>query len=362
MVKNKFNLEPQFLIRVLKNEISPEEREVFDKWLTEKDENKEEFGQIALLWEKIGSLPTPLSPELNEEWKRFLSRITIEQSEEIHNGLFSHPFLFILNFNRSFGKTQEKLFSQSIKKKIVFIRIFSVIFISLLFYWFLGKPLEVSEVTVETKPIFYEFITKRGERAVIPLSDGSMVYLNADSKLMYPKFFEENKRYLKLEGEAYFSIKSEKNRPFIVQTGDKYTIVKGTEFNIKFRDNKLSVVVTKGRVALYNQDSSKFVDLVRGQLSYAKGNGFSKPIFVDTRLYTAWRENKLSFVETPFEEVLREIERFYNVDVICKNKKILSRTLTGYFDSISLDDILNKISLALDFKYIRKGNKIYIYN
>lgn len=361
MVNNKFNLEPQFLIRVLKNEITPEEREVFNKWLSEKDENKEEFGQIALLWEKIGSLPTPLSPDINEEWERFVGKLSKEDSKQTQIERNSNPLFFVLSFNHSSTQTKEKQFSQSIKKKIVFIRIIAVIFISLLVYWFLGNSPEVNEVTAELKPVFYEFVTKRGERAVIPLSDGSMVYLNADSKLTYPQFFEESQRYLKLEGEAYFSIKSEKNRPFIVQTGDKYTIVKGTEFNIKFRDNKLSVVVTKGRVVLCNLDSTKFVDLVRGQLSYAKGNGFSKPMYVDTRLYTAWRENKLSFVEAPLEEVLKEIERFYNVDTICKNKKILIRTLTGYFDSNSLDDILNKIGLALDFKYIRKGNKIYIY-
>lgn len=71
--------------------------------------------------------------------------------------------------------------------------------------------------------------------------------------------------------------------------------------------------------------------------------------------------NKLSFVETPLEEVLEEIERVYNVNTICKNKKILSRTLTGYFDSNSLDEILNKISLALDFKFQRKGGKIFIF-
>ncbi|MCX8056173.1 MAG: hypothetical protein N3F03_01010, partial [Ignavibacteria bacterium] len=62
------NIEPHFIIRVLKNEITDEEREKFNKWLESRDEHKEEFGQIALLWEKTKNLPTPLSPDLDAEW------------------------------------------------------------------------------------------------------------------------------------------------------------------------------------------------------------------------------------------------------------------------------------------------------
>lgn len=70
---NKFiiTLDPNFLIRILKNEVTSDEKILFNSWLEERDEHKEEFGQIALLWEKIGNLPNPLSPDLNEEWNKF---------------------------------------------------------------------------------------------------------------------------------------------------------------------------------------------------------------------------------------------------------------------------------------------------
>lgn len=361
MNKNFSNIEPQFLIRILKNEVTEEEKEYFEQWLKSKDENKEEFGQIALLWEKTANLPAPLSPDLNLEWNKFQIKLLENLSKERRKNISTN--LYVRRQSEQIVQNQKghRYFSEYFSKYVVITRVAALFLISFAFYFFLNKSIPLQNISSKEEVKFYEFSTKRGEKATVPLSDGSIVYLNADTKLIYPQYFDTKKRFLKLEGEGYFSINSDPDRPFIVQTGDKFTVVKGTEFNIKFRNNKFSVVVTRGRVIVYNQDSSKFVDLVKGQLSFAKGDGFSQPIKVDTRLYTAWRENKLSFVETPLEEVLEEIERFYDVDAICKNKKILSRTLTGYFDSDSIDEILNKISLALDFKYIRKGKKIYIF-
>ncbi len=361
MTKKFGNIEPHFLLRVLKNEVTDEEREFFYQWLESRDENKEEFGQIALLWDKTAKLPTPLSPDLNLEWNKFqiklLESIIAEKQKVTPQKLELDKRKRINHYN----KDKNIYFSNRIQKYVIFTRAAAILLISFLVYWILNQPIPVKKIDNTEQIKFYEFVTRRGEKATIPLSDGSTVYLNAESKLIYPQFFDNKKRFLKLEGEGYFSIKLDTQRPFIVQTGKTFTVVKGTEFNIKFRNNKLSVVVTKGRVVLYNQDSSKSVDLIKGQLSFVKGDGFSQPIKVDTRLYTAWRENKLSFVATPLEEVLEEIERVYDVDAICKNKKILSRTLTGYFDSNSLDEILNKISLALDFKFLKKGRKIYIF-
>ncbi len=354
-------VDAQFIIRVIKNEVTEEEKEFFNQWLEENDENKEEFGKIALLWDKTNILPTPLSPDLYIEWEKLKEKLAQpeiyqqEKSYKIHT-ISQHEFAF-----HSKPKRQIKYFSEYFKKHIVFVRAVAILLVSLIVYHFINSPSNQNIKNDFPELKFYEFVTQKGERATIPLADGSIVYLNAESKLTYPQFFYGNKRYLKLEGEAYFSVKSDPDRPFVVQTGDRFTEVKGTEFNIRFRKNKLSVVVTKGIVVLYNQDSSKFIDLRKGEFITSTSDGFTQPIKVDTRLYTAWRENKLSFVSTPLPDILEEIERFYNVETVCKNQKILSRTLTGYFDSNSLDEILTKISLALDFKFQRKGKKIIIF-
>lgn len=354
--KNKI-IDAQFIIRVIKNEVTEEEREFFNQWLEESDEHKEEFGKIALLWDKTGTLPTPLSPDLISEWEKLKDKLT-KNTDQIPEKSYRIYTISDQNFDEP---VKTKYFSEYFKKHIVLTRAAAIILISLIAYQFISLPIPQKFNNQIQESKFYEFVTQKGEKATIPLADGSIVYLNADSKLTYPQFFDEHKRLLKLEGEAYFSVKSDPEKLFVVQTGDKFTEVKGTEFNVRFRKNKLSVVVTKGVVVLYNQDSSKFVDLRKGELITSTSNGFTQPIKVDTRLYTAWRENKLSFVATPLSDVLEEIERFYNVETLCKNNKILDRKLTGYFDSNLLDEILTKISLALDFKFQRKGKKIIIF-
>lgn len=356
--KNKV-VDAQFIIRVIKNEVTEEEKGYFNQWLEESDDNKEEFGKIALLWDKTSILQSPLSPNISAEWEKLRSKILVfaNQTTGKTTEIYDKDKIYL----KSNSKDRVRYFSEYVRKYIVFARVALIIFIFLAVYQFINSPLSTKHNNEIKEINFYNYITNKGERATIPLADGSIINLNADSKLTYPQYFEENRRFLKLEGEAYFSVKSDSDRPFIVQTGDKFIEVKGTEFNIKYRKNKLSVVVTKGKVVLYNQDSSKYLDLKKGELTYSTINGFTRPIKVDTRLYTAWRENKLSFIATSFSDVMDEIERFYNVKIICKNKKILNQSLTGFFDTNSLDEILMKISIALDFKFQRKGENIIIF-
>ncbi len=352
----KYSIDSYFLIKILKDEANESEKEFFNNWLAESDEHKEEFGRVALLWEKIGNLPTPLSPDLIKEWERLERNIIEKQSSKSPQEHFQRES----NINKKEYKSG-KFKKDRTNQFIFFSRVATIIILSLIAYQFVNKPLEKYSLPEPEEIKEYQFQTKKGEKATIPLSDGSFVYLNADSKLIYPQFFSDNKRLVKLEGEGYFIIKSNPEQPFIVQTGDKFTEVKGTEFNLRYRYNRLSLVVTRGKVVLYNEDSSKFVRVEKDEMITAQRDKFSRPVKVDTKLYTAWRENKISFVETPLSEIVDELERIYNVDITIKNKKITSKTLTGYFDSNSLDEILEKISIALDFNFQRNGKKIVIF-
>lgn len=356
-MNKKYSIDSYFLIKILKDEANETEKEFFNNWLEESDEHKEEFGRVALLWEKIGNLPTPLSPDLIEEWNKLENKI-LKEFQAVNSSQELTDRTSFIKFNKSSSTIFEKYKS---RKFVFFSRAAAIIILSLIAYYFINQQVEVNTITETADFKQYEFKTKKGERATIPLSDGSFVYLNADSKLIYPQFFSDDKRLVKLEGEGYFIIKSNPHQPFIVQTDDKFTEVKGTEFNLKYRYNRLSLVVTRGKVVLYNEDSSKFVRVEKDEMIIAQRDKFSQPVKVDTKLYTAWRENKISFVETPLFEIVDELERIYNVDITIKSKKLTSKTLTGYFDSNSLDEILEKISIALDFNFQRNGKKIVIF-
>lgn len=351
------NIDTHFLIKVLRQEVSEEEKEVFEIWLNQSDENKEEFGRIALLWEKIGTLPTPLSPDPEKEWLSFCEKLeTLEDKRNAYRKNLSETI--------STSNSDEKLlYISKINRYIWPFRIVAIFLIFFLIYQLLGRVNTKQELidSPKSENKEYTLVVSKGEKATVPLYDGSIIYLNSESKLIYPKFFDKVRK-VKLEGEGYFLIKSDPDKPFMVETENKIIEVKGTEFNLRYRNGKLSLVVTNGRVTVYIKDSSKIIDVNKGELTeYHPEFGFTIPRKVNTRFYTAWRENKLFFDKTSFQEVMEEIDRFYNVNSVFKNKKVRTKKLTGFFDSNSLDEILNKISIALDAKIERQGKNIYIY-
>jgi ferric-dicitrate binding protein FerR (iron transport regulator) len=139
------------------------------------------------------------------------------------------------------------------------------------------------------------------------------------------------------------------------------TEVVGTQFDLKYRSRKMNLVVTQGAVKTYREHSDNIVSVPKGEMvTYNTAHGFSSPVKVDVHKYTAWRNNKLSFVQAPLVEVMNEIENFYNVQVSYKNRFIKNKTLTGIFDTDSLDRILSMISLTMEMDIKREGKVIVV--
>ncbi len=359
-------VDDQFLVKVIQNQISPEEKEFFESWLQESDEHKEEFGNFVLLWDKIGKARIPDVPDSDKQFADILNKIN---SKELSTNLnFENRKPIISEIPNKFET------DFSFKEKISYgltwsLKIAASLFIIFSFYWLITEryahnPSPVTQLQIaEAKPEKVEFkaLTRKGERLTIPLPDGTIVYLNSNSRLKYPKVFDDTQRCVELEGEAYFSVAPNKLKPFKVITGNTITEVVGTEFNIKYRKKNLDVVVAKGIVRTFKEKSNRFIQLTKGQMvSFTPINGFSKPMNVNLHEYIAWRENKLAFKETPLREVMSDIEMFYNVTVVFNNPVNKNKKLTGLFDADSLDYILSAISISMDVDIEREGNIIKI--
>lgn len=378
-------LDSHFILRILKNDVSPEEKEYFDSWIEESDDNKEEFGSIALIWDKAEKSKTPNPPDPHLQWEKIQSEIwesskgvlsDIPSGEAIDQKSLaeSQPGKKLidrygrLNVNINYLPSKSPPFhgkKYHLGKSNLFnltIRVAAALLISIgIYFLFSQTKIEIAPQQKQTNNT-YNFITKKGERVTIPLSDGSIIFMNSDSRLTYPQFFSDSVRLVELTGEAFFSVKSNANQPFIVKTGNSFTEVVGTEFNIRFRNNRLNVIVTKGKISLYDESRQERISVNKGELiTYDDSSGFSHPRKVDIRPYIAWRENKLAFIKSPFTEVLNEIERQFNVNITIKNLGSKNKTLTGFFDADSLDEVLSKIALAMDVHIKRNGDKIIVY-
>ena len=209
------------------------------------------------------------------------------------------------------------------------------------------------------------FETSRGERATIQLTDGSHVVLNAGSRLTVLPGFDERLREVKLEGEAFFQVASDPDHPFRVVMGETAVQVLGTEFSVRNYDQEETrIVVTGGRVAveLHREARRDTVLLMKGGLArVGRREGIQVQRNVDTTPFTAWASGRLIFRDASFDDVARELERWYDLDIEVQAPITAIRRFNGQFSDQSLSEILNIVSSTLHLRYERNRRSIQFY-
>jgi len=218
----------------------------------------------------------------------------------------------------------------------------------------------------------YELIEKFnpiGQKLTVFLSDGSMVKLNADSRISYEKPFNEKERIVTLEGEAFFEVVSDKNRPFIVRTGNLETKVLGTSFNVKAypEENQINISVKTGKVSVENtqldlddQDIKSIVLLPTEMATYKKDNHSVGVSNFDPMEVLSWSDGTLYFNDATMEEFVSKLERWYGVDIIVKREKKIKKGIVGEFKDQSLEEILMGTKEASQFEYEFVNGKVII--
>ena len=204
-----------------------------------------------------------------------------------------------------------------------------------------------SEVEDGVTMLTYE--TRAGQKSTITLADGSTVRLNSQSKLSYPETFRHDAREVRLEGEAFFEVKKNKRKPFIVKSGNVVTTVLGTSFNVNsYPAGKVAVTVATGKVKVAFDTSTpqeNSVLLTPNQQAIANNNSIEKNN-VTPGQYLAWIDNKLLFEEAPISEVVQILERWYGTHITLKNEKIGHCLLSAEFKNKSLAEIFQLIKLG----------------
>lgn len=207
----------------------------------------------------------------------------------------------------------------------------------------------------------------RGQHSQITLQDGSIVYLGADSKLRYPQLLNGKTREITLEGEAFFEIKHDTKRPFIVHTGNVQTQVLGTSFKINaFKGQQLSVAVATGKVSVgYTAKGAKLKSLAiltpGEKVSWDEAQQKLNKTNIAAVAVSGWKDGNLIFTDARLDDMCRELERWYNTRIIIKDQQIkaynLSMTVNG---NTPITSALDAMTSATNLKYRIKQNQIYI--
>ena len=193
----------------------------------------------------------------------------------------------------------------------------------------------------------------------IKLADGSKVWINSNSQLKYPPQFNGKTREVYLSGEAYFDIKHDADKPFIIHTGKVVTTVLGTAFDIK--EDKMGhtivVTVTRGKVSVVHGDRQLGIITPNQQISYNLLDSKSVQTEVDAKQAIAWQKTELHFEDITFAEAALELEQRFNVKINFSHDKIKDCRFTGTaIKGEKLDQILKVICAFNHATYQKKSD------
>ncbi|MEX2640911.1 MAG: FecR domain-containing protein [Balneolales bacterium] len=217
-----------------------------------------------------------------------------------------------------------------------------------------------SQPTDETvKRVVY---STENEQKVLTLSDGSRIRLNKNSSLEMAENFESNERAVSLDGEAFFEITHNPDRPFKVHTGSAAIRVLGTSFSVKTntRQNDVFVSVADGSVSLASMKvGSESEVLEKGFLGILKAETQEITLEkTDINNYMSWMNGRIIFDQTPFAQVAKQLERIYNIECTIKDNALLDMKLTTNFSELSLDNVLKVIAEGLEIEYEQKEDTV----
>ena len=231
-----------------------------------------------------------------------------------------------------------------------------------------GSTLNYNEGIDPKKLIHNQLNIPNGKQFELVLSDGSSVFLNSGSSIKYPvKFLPGKTREVVLNGEAYFEIAKDSINPFIVNIADLKVRVLGTEFNLSSypEENQVTTVLVNGSVGLYSGDNygpatTTFLKPgFRGVYDHSSGSITLDE--VDTALYTSWKSGKLVFRSMQFKNIIRKLERAYNVSIVNNNRELGEQYFSASFDKDELmEQIFASFRTSYRFTYTIENEKITI--
>ncbi len=293
-------------------------------------------------------------------------------------------------------------FTRSEKIRSFYIRAFkyaAIFLVAFAFAWFLKPAPAIT--TAQTKTNFYKIKVAYGSKSTIELPDSSIVVLNSGSTLSYPDRFETGNRTVILNGEAFFEVKKNKHCPFYVKTKDITIRVLGTKFNVKsyFDENTTETTLVCGKVeilknselnqknnmkpivpivlkpnqkAIFTRETGSTILKEQENKEIKEKRNIPEQKVITTALLVAnvadqnkakteidiaWKNNKLILNNDRFIDIIKKLERWYNVQINLQNQPLGEVRFSAKFDGESISDVLNALHLIVPFHYeINKSN------
>lgn len=321
MMNEKYIVE-DLLVKYLLGEANPEEEQKVLHWINQSEQHKKHFEQLKLIWETSQNLNIKTTISEEDAWRRLQQRIQQEP---------------VIQQKKSF------LLPSSLRVAAGFL-----LLISLGVFYFLWSRSSQLVTLASAETVLVD-----------TLSDGTVVTLNKHATLKYPEQFSGATRKVVLNGEAFFEVAPNKQKPFIITTQQSQIKVVGTSFNVKGFTKTTEVIVATGIVEV--SKNSKAVLLHPNEMAVVHNNeaGIVKQTITD-KLYNYYQSKEFVCNGTPLNRLVEVLNQVYDKEIIIENPQLKNLPLTATFRNESLDNILLVISETFNINITREDKKIIL--
>lgn len=339
-------MDNKLVARYLAGSCTKQEKASIQEWLEADPANRELMKEYEHIWEASEDEGEALSMMFNvqQDWRRLRSRINAHEPEASSAGSRAEfeikPVLLPSRWHSGLN--------QAVKVAAVML---IAAFMGIIAYQNFYEP----PVSEPVEPALREIITQNAQRANLTLSDGTRVQLNADSKLQLPDVFHPDKREVYLEGEAFFDVARNPEKPFIIYSDKARVQVLGTSLGVRSYpgDEFFRVVVKEGKVSVKSDSENEEAVLEKNELATVNfsNNNITVEEVQDMELYLGWTEGFLKFRDSRMVDVKKELERKYDISVVLADEDIAQMRLTAVLKSKSIRNVLDVIATSLDIDY-----------
>ena len=222
----------------------------------------------------------------------------------------------------------------------------------------LGTVLFFSREAPDEELMTHAITVPASQRAELLLSDGTKVWLNSGTTLTYPEKFSKNAREVILDGEGYFKVKENKEKPFTVKTPQHDLLVLGTEFNVKAysKSNKFEASLLSGSIEIIPMFGGEHLIMVPDEHISLHNDKLVRGTISDMN-YFKWREGLLCFEKESISDLFTKLELYYDVEITVKKESLLAYSYTGKFRiRDGIEHVLRVLQLKHEFRYSKNDD------
>lgn len=325
---DKHNDIEAIIVKSLQGQASRAEEQALQEWLGEGPEQGRRYEQVKSLWEAAGEVDFSLDPDTGREWERLAARLPPA--------------------GRTAGVKALRFPAWRFAAAAVVLA--GLLGLLVLYFGGPGGP-----------AVAQEFTALPGERQEAQLPDGTRLALNAGSRLQMLEGFNQEERRLRLEGEAYFQVAANAEKPFFIEAEGAQVRITGTAFNLRAypEDAAVRLTVTEGSVRFSPVKKGAGRVLAAGNAAgMDKASGRIRAIPFDERA-AAWQSGILVFDNTPWPEALRSLARYYALEVTDETK-LQNKRYSAVFDNQPLEATLQVMQATLGFEAELKGRRLLL--